>query len=171
MSDEDVTPVEIPPKPKPKLEPKEKDSIDKAVKGVLGWIEKRKAQSKASTVAPASKPWGWVVGLIVAVVVLVSLALVAFWAWRKGREIAKLKHQIDVDKERKIEAKVDAELARDEAEKKKLDAEALRLKVKIDRTKDEVRHLEAERKAAHAKIDTITSWADVDALLGEDNEN
>jgi uncharacterized protein HemX len=145
------------------LKAKEKESVDKALKGLLGWVEKRKTQAKTAS-GTSSKSWGWVVGLLVAVVVFIGLAIVAFWAWRKGREVAKLKHQIDVDKEKKEQVKVDLKLAKSENERKRLEAKEKELEHRIELRIQDIVELEAARKKAHAKIDAVTTWEDLDNL-------
>ena len=59
---------------------------------------------------------------------------------------------------------VDAELVKDEERRRTLEKEVLALKVGIESDKNKIKWLEKERKAAHAKIDAVTSWEDVDNL-------
>lgn len=128
--------------------------------GVLGWVERKKEESKKS-----GEPWGWLMALVAAVVVSISLAYAAYVAWKKGREIAELKHKIDVDEEKKIAAEADAKLATIEEESKKLEKEAKQLQEKIDSAKNDIRKLESDRLAVNTKIDKITSWEDVENLM------
>lgn len=146
-----------------------KEKIEKTLDGILGWVQKRKqAAQPTQTVGKASKPWGWVVGLIVAVFVFVALAIMAWRAWKKGREIAKLKHQIDVDKEKKRQAEIDKELTRIEDKRADLEVEASRIQDRIDETKEKIAEAERERQAAHEAIDKVSSWEDVDRILEDD---
>jgi len=148
------------PEEKEKKDPKEE--VRKTLEGILAIVEKKKSEAKAA--GDTSKPWGWVVGLILAVLVFVALAFAAWQAWKKGREIAKLKHKIDTDEEKKKQAEINAEVAESEKKQKELEKEALTLKVKIDNNKNKIKWLEKERKEAHLKIDTVTSWEDLDNL-------
>lgn len=143
---------------KTKINQKEAEAIDRVLKGILGWIDKRKAQ----TVKEKTSAGGWLVGLVVAVIVFVGLAVVAFWIWRKGREVAKLKHKIDVDKEKKIQAEVDAKLTVLENKRKRLEEESVKLQLEIKKSELKLSNLESERKKAHAKIDAILTWDDLD---------
>jgi cell division protein FtsL len=127
------------------------------IKGLLGWIQKEKVKSKES-----GKPWSWVMALIAAAVVFISLAMAAYQAWKKGREIAKLKHKIDMDEEAKKQAAVSAAVAKEKDKVKHAEIKASILESKIDIAKEEIRRLEEERKALNKKIDTITSWEDLD---------
>lgn len=129
------------------------------LKGVLGWVQRKKEDSKAK-----GKPWGWVMGLLAAVVVFIALAFAAYTAWKKGREIAKLKHKIDVDEEEKKQAEADAAIATVSTEVNSLKAKAVRLDIEINDAKAEIKTLEEARVLANKKIDSITSWEDVDNL-------
>jgi Na+-transporting methylmalonyl-CoA/oxaloacetate decarboxylase gamma subunit len=152
----------------PEDKPKEKDPKDEireTLEGILAAVQKKKDAAKAS--GKASKPWGWVVGLVMAVLVFLALAFAAWSAWKKGREIAKLKHKIDVDEEKKKQARVDEQIATNEERRRVLAAEATILESEIADSKNKIKQLEKERIAANAKIDAVTSWEDVDHLLGE----
>lgn len=128
-------------------------------KGVLGWVQKKKDESKAS-----GQSWGWLMAVLAAVVVFVALAYAAYTAWKKGREIAKLKHKIDVDEEKKIAAEAEARININDRARAKLKEEAAVLGNLIEEGKKQIKELEEERKALNDKIDKITSWEDVDNL-------
>lgn len=145
---------------KPKEDPKEE--VRKTLKGILALVEKKKAAAKTS--ASPSKPWGWVMGLILTVLVFVALAFAAWQAWKKGREIAKLKHKIDVDVEARMRAAVQAKLKSSKEEQARVKREALALRIAIEKDREKIKKLEEERKAIHAKIEAVTSWEDLDNL-------
>lgn len=128
-------------------------------KGVLGWVEKKKEESKKD-----GKSWGWVGGLAMAVIVFFALAYAAYTAWKKGREIAKLKHKVDVIEEKEQAAKADAKIDKNRVAAAGLEVEAERLRNLVTEGKRQIRELETERKKLHNKIDKITSWEDVDNL-------
>lgn len=146
------------------------ESVKKTLDGILGWIEQKKAvaQQPVSQTSTA-KPWGWVLGLIAAVLVFLALAFAAWQAWKKGREIAKLKHELDKKKEEERQARVNAELSKLSSEREKYEKEAAAIKDRIEDTKKDLVKLEAERVAAHDKIDKVTKWEDVDRLMEDDN--
>jgi len=147
------------------------ESVKKTLDGILGWVEKKKAvaQEPVSQTSTA-KPWGWVLGIIAAVLVFLALAFAAWQAWKKGREIAKLKHELDKRKEEERQARVNAELAKLSSEREKYEKEAEQIRERIQETKGDILKLEAERLSAHAKIDKVTKWEDVDLLTGDDND-
>jgi septal ring factor EnvC (AmiA/AmiB activator) len=128
-------------------------------KGVLGWVQKKKEESQAQ-----GKPWSWAMALIAAVIVCIALAYAAYVAWKKGREIAKLKHKIDVDEEKKKAAEADAKIEKNKVKAAELEVEAARLTNLINEGKKQIKETEEERKKLHKKIDTITSWEDLDSF-------
>lgn len=136
-----------------------KDKLD----GILKWVQDQK--DKAKETSNSSSPWGWVLGLLASALVFLALAFVAWEAWKKGKEIAKLKHQVDVDEEQKRQAEINAKLTSLEDNRKKLEQEAATLADRVKDAKEDIATLEAERQLAHKKIDLVTSWEDVDALL------
>ena len=73
----------------------------KDIDGLLGWVQKQKDKSEKD-----GKPWSWILALIASLLVFLPLAFAAYGAWKKGREIAKLKHKIDVDEEAKRRERV-----------------------------------------------------------------
>ena len=141
--------------PNPSSKPPALDDI----KGLLGWIEGKKEESKSS-----GKSWTWVMGLIAAAVVFIALAYAAYTAWKQGREIAKLKHKIDVEDEKKQQVEADMKININKEGHAKLVVEAATLGNIIEEGKKQIGELEAERKAINSKIDRVTSWEDVDKL-------
>lgn len=139
-------------------QPQELPKLDN-VEGVLGWVQAKKEESKKE-----GNSWGWVIGLIMAIIVFFALAYAAYTAWKKGREIAKLKHKIDVDEEKKKQAQANAKIEKNSLEAANLEKVSNDLQVTIDKLKDQIKKTEAERKKLNNKINTITSWEDVDSL-------
>ena len=151
---------------------KTKEDIEKTLDGILGWVQEKKALAEdPKTVTTKSSPWGWVVGLGVAVLVFFALAFLAWRAWSKGREIAKLKHEMDVKKEEETKAKINSLLEANKQQRKQLESKATSLASAVERIKGELKVAEDERKLAHETINKITSWEDVDSILGGADEN
>lgn len=141
-------------------------SIKTALNSVLVWVEKRKTiAQQETTTATTAKPWSWVLGLVAAVLVFLALAFAAWQAWKKGREIAKLKHEIDKKKEEERKLKVNKELSGLESEIVYYDKICGEIQKNIDIAKLKIVKLEDERKAVHEKIDKITKWEDIDLIL------
>jgi septal ring factor EnvC (AmiA/AmiB activator) len=153
MSDPNKDPTVKQPK-QPQEVPKLED-----FKGVLGWVQKKKDESKTS-----GKPWGWIMGLVAAVVVFIALAYAAYTAWKKGREIAELKHKIDVDAEKKKQTEADAKIETNKTIQAELAVEAATLGNLIEETKKQITDLEKDRQAINNKIDKVTSWEELDNL-------
>lgn len=156
--------------PIPKEEPKTVEEVTKTLDGILGWVQKKKAQAEdPQTNVTKKTPWGWVVGLVVAVLIFFALAFLAWRAWKKGREIAKLKHELDLKKEEERKVKINAQLEKNNKERRKLESRAVSLTASVDKIKADLHRAEEERRLAHKTIDEITSWEDVDKIVGKSN--
>lgn len=127
--------------------------------GLLGWVQKKKETSQESGTS-----WGWVMAAVAAVIVFITLAFAAYAAWSKGREIAKLKHQVDVDAETKKQAEADAQIATELETQHKHQVAAAALESGIKRTNNTIAAIEKERQDINSKIDQITSWSEINKL-------
>lgn len=130
--------------------------------GLLGVVQAKKEESQSS-----GTPWGWITAAIATILAFIGLAFAAYDAWKKGREIAKLQHEADVQAEAKVRAEIDAKLATEASTQKAQQMVAEQMAKQIESTKAQILLVEEERKAAHAKIDKVTSWVDVDKLIGK----
>jgi len=137
------------------------EEVKKKLDGLLGVVQTKKEESQKS-----GTPWGWVAAAIASILAFVGLAFAAYDAWKKGREIAKLKHEIDVQEEMKIQAEIRVKLATEEKLQKAQTLIVEQLAKQIAQTKAQILLVEQERQAVHAKIDKVTSWADIDKLMG-----
>lgn len=156
----------------------DEQKIEEALQGILGWIQKQKDATKeappqcttpsASQPVPArtpESPWNWVVGLVVAAVVFIGLSILSWYLWSKGKELAKLRHEKDVAEMAKHQAEVQAELTVLEEKRISLEVEAKIQEGRVETLRMAIQRAEAERQATHAKIDTLTSWDDVDRMM------
>jgi uncharacterized protein HemX len=137
------------------------EEVKKKLDGLLGVVQGKKEESQSS-----GTPWGWVAAAIAAILAFVGLAFAAYDAWKKGREIAKLKHEIDVQEEMKIQAEIRVKLAAEEKLQKAQILIVEQLAKQIAQTKAQILLVEQERQEVHAKIDKVTSWVDIDKLMG-----
>jgi len=124
-------------------------------------------QSKKEESQKSGTSWGWVTAAIAAILAFVGLAFAAYDAWKKGREIAKLKHEMDKQEELKIQAEINAKITAESDVQKSQRMVAEQLAKQIEKTKKEIIALEKERLSVHNKIDKVTSWADIDKLMGK----
>jgi hypothetical protein len=112
---------------------------------------------------------GWISALVAGVLVAIVTAVYGFFAWQRGKELAKLKHEAAVAEEREYQALVDATIAatdeqREAAMQKVAEAEeALRVL-----RQQELAH-RAETYDAINKLNLIVSWDDVDSYLAGDD--
>jgi len=160
--------------------------FDDVLQGLLGWVQKQKDAAKEpaasqpvpdpATTAPQqpqgrtpASPWNWVVGLIIAAVVFIGLAFLAYYLWSKGKELAKLRHEKDVAEETKHQAEVQAGLTVLDEKREALELVAHQAEGRIETLRMAIQRAETERQAAHARLDTVTSWDDVDKLIKDRN--
>ena len=140
--------------------PEEEQDVD--LTGTLGTIaESLKSYKKQESTGKA----GWIAAGIATVLALISVAVLAYQAFKSGKERAKRLHEAAVKKEQAHQAEVDADIAEDQATIEEALAAAESLKAEAEDLADKAEALEAARVAMNMQIDKITSWEDVDALL------
>jgi hypothetical protein len=140
--------------------------IEDTISGLLGWVQTKKAD-----VQTQGQSWNWVTGLVASVVVFFALAFAAYSAWKKGKEIAALKHEIDVKKEEEALLVIKTKLEHDADERKLLEAKSAQINHLISESKKAVSALEAERYKKQAVIDKITNWNDVSKVIEDLNHD
>lgn len=138
------------------------NEVKQKLNSLLEAVQGKKEESQKS-----GTPWGWVTAAIAAILAFVGLAFAAYDAWKKGREIAKLKHEMDKQEELKIQAEINAKITAESDLQKSQQMVAEQMAKQIEKTKTEIIALEKERLAVHDKIDKVTSWTDIDKLMGK----
>jgi hypothetical protein len=138
----------------------ETDDISKKLDGILGIIQSKKEESQSS-----GTPWGWITAAIASILAFVGLAFAAYDVWKKGRQVAKLQHDADVQEELKTAAEVNAKLATEAKLQQAQQMVVDQMQKNIEKTKELIAAAEQARKDAHAKIDQVTNWADFDQLV------
>lgn len=125
-------------------------------KGVLAWVQGKKEESQAK-----GEPWGWVMTLVAAIVVFFALAYASYTAWKKSKEIAELRHKVDVYEEEKKQEEANLKVTALSTDISKHIAKAVRLSNLVYESKLKIKALEEERQKQQDKINKITSWEDV----------
>lgn len=132
-------------------EEEEKGTLDKLV----GVVQNYKQQdSKGSG--------GWIAAAIAGIVALISIALLAFNAWKKGKETARLLHEKAVEEEKERQAEADLAIAASHQERVEATERADEALAEVRRLEEAAQQAAEERRKAHELIDRITSWQDVD---------
>lgn len=124
-------------------------------------IDKLTTRNKEVQEKKQSGPWGWVVGLVIALVSLVGIGVAMYLASRRAKELAKAKTKIEQDKvdqdQKAHEAKKETHLLR---RKELLEG----LKVKERKIQDSQRVLK-DAETAHAaraeKIKNLNAWSEI----------
>ena len=131
------------------------------LKGVCGFVQKRKIKSQRT----GAKPWGWIVGFFISIFIFFVLSFIAYRAWKSGRKVAKLKHQIDVLNVSKIRKETDLFIGKNEKEYIAIKNDINEIKARIAVIQDKMVKAEDKRLAAHRTIESVTTWEDVNRFL------
>lgn len=142
-----------------------KETLEAIKKAVSGWVVGQKGKQKKRGV-----PWKWIAGFGVAIVSLIALAGLSFILWRKGREIAKLKHERDITKQNEKRAIAQAQIEENNKKIDKLRAKASDLNVRISEIDIKLEEVKKSATIAEEKIHALKNWEDVDRLLSGDSD-
>ncbi len=107
----------------------------------------------------------WIFGLLGVILAVVAGALVYWKLWKQGKELAKLRHQQDVNIEKEIQARV-ASVVEANATKKAdliLRVDEARLAQVVLQDKIDVLNASAEQN--RAIIAGLQSWNDIDSFI------
>lgn len=113
----------------------------------------------------ASNPTGWrkwIVGGFVAVLTLCVIAFFAFRAASHGRTLAALKSERDRYINAKTSEELQVKLSNNDDEREMHLERLAAVQAQLDRVKSEIASANSEHEANTALIDSISSWEDVD---------
>lgn len=113
----------------------------------------------------AENPTGWrkwIIGSVVTVLILVVVAVAAFQATQRGKELARLHSERDRAKEAAHRNQVNTKLAKNKEEAAIHEAEANRSLALAESLENEIKQLESQHETNQAVINSIRSWEDVD---------
>lgn len=151
MGDEDVTPtgkIQLP-LPAPPVAPVDPTKI-------LGQLKDIVANNKAPTGGGKS----WVSTLIIIAVALAGIAIWAWVSWRQGKELARLRHQKEVDRIRLANKVIEDAIASDKIQIDNLDARYADAEKSLAAIEARIETVEAKHRADKAAIASIRSWRD-----------
>lgn len=153
MGSEDVTPtgkVKLPlPAPTENLEP---TKILAQLKSLVDGNKKPAAEGGGGK--------SWVSTLIIIAVTLAAMAVWAWISWRQGRELAKLRHAKEVERIRGDNKVIDDAVAKDRAEIDDLNKKYLDTEKALDAINARIKAAEAQHEADKRAISAIRSWRD-----------
>lgn len=113
---------------------------------------------------------GWISALVSIVVLLFTIVGFGFFAWRRGRALAKLLHEKAVAEEEVHQAEVDKELAVLREEQARADIQLTEAQERLLLLQQEETRLREEYTHARQTLDSIVSWDDVDRYLSSPRE-
>ena len=141
-------------------------SIEKLITHWLDWVQQQKqAVANPENSKTVAKPWSWFIGLVITTVITIGLAVFSAIMWKKGRQIAQLKHEKDVYREELREKAFDKTYNTLNDRKDALREEVKRIENVVALIDGDIDILEAKRKDLHEKIDAITSWDDLENTI------
>jgi len=129
--------------------------LDSAISAVQG----NKAAEQAGS-------GGWIGALVAAIIVIITVAVLGFMAWKKGRELSALLHEKATAEEDAHQAKVDVAIAADEDKRRAALAAAAQAAAELEKLEREFQLLEEDHLEIRTRIDALLSWDDVDSYLG-----
>ena len=141
----------------------EKWWTEKALSGVTGWLYKQRTEKQPAR----SRSWRWLPGMLIAGVAFIAAAVLAYKAWRRDKEIARLKHARDVNKQEEL---IKVEAMKVTAYQKRafeLQREAQAARFRINAIDSQLEEVQREYNEQSAKIQAIKNWRDVDRLLSQ----
>lgn len=103
------------------------------------------------------------VGVVIAVVLaLVISAVFGFLAWRRGKELARLKHEEALRDEEAHQADVDDRLASKAEEAARAQSDLQDAEEALEELQSRLERLRKIHEESHARIDEIRDWSHVD---------
>lgn len=118
-----------------------------------------------TTSKESTGPKKWVLALVGVALSGLLIASLYFILRRKGKELAKLKHDRDLAAAKAESLELAAKTSKNTAIASKLLDNADRLRQEIQGLHEQMDVLESERKETHEKIDALRTWDDLDRYL------
>lgn len=146
MSEEDITKPNQPPEPNTKT----------TVGQVGDWVKNQDGKTN------------WVWGLIVSAVGLAVVAFMYWRSWKKGHELAQLKHARDVQEQEKRQTFVRIGVESNKATVDKLMGVVAERKAEIQAIDQAIEQVEKRREADVKEIAAIRNWRDFDRHMSGD---
>jgi len=111
---------------------------------------------------------GWIAGLVGATLALIAIA-VLYWRLRaSGKELAKLRHERDVARERAVQAKTDMMVAENTSQVAEALARAEAASEEVAVIRHHIQETVEAQRTAHALIDSLKSWEDIERYLNNE---
>ena len=135
------------------------DDLDKILDRIreLENIDDDAEQSKTE-----GSPWGWIVGIVLALVVTVGVGLLVWKLNRKNKELAKLRTESEINEVKLEQTEFKADVAKAESRIKELKDKAADLRSGV-RTDTEIYNARKKKlDEALSRLKKIRSWTDLD---------
>ena len=104
---------------------------------------------------------GIITSIVMAIATLVALAVFAFVANRKSKELARLRHEKNKAEIHRATAETNAKHAKNEAHREALEEKIGLCEAQAAEIEKDIKAVESARKEDQDSINSITSWNDV----------
>jgi flagellar biosynthesis/type III secretory pathway M-ring protein FliF/YscJ len=134
------------------------ESIEKRLDKLIETVTQRNKEVQAKK---ESGPWGWVVGIVLALVSLAGIGVALYLANRKAKELAALKTKVEQDKVKTEQAAHDAKQEPLLTERKKLLEEAKHEEAQLIVRAAALKKAEREHAERKKRIEGLRAWAEI----------
>lgn len=122
-----------------------------------------KDQTASKAEAPASSKW--VYWLVIGIAAVISIAIAYYLMWKKGREIAKLQHEKDVNDELKRQEEENKKITSSTSEISVANAKIQELTKKNSDIDSQLLEIENQKKIVERQLENAKNWQDLDKLF------
>lgn len=135
------------------------EALDKKLQGLIDSITQRneKVQEKKSS----SNPVSWVVGVILALVSLVGISVALWLASRRGKELAQLKTQVEVQRIEKLQDQARAKKEASAAVRRELDVKYRKTLQEIETQAIKINAAIKLHEERAKKIEGLKGWGPI----------
>lgn len=136
------------------------DKLKTAIDQLIETVNENKESTKKG------KSNNWIVALVIGIFAFLLTAVFGFLAWRRGKEVAKLKHAAALADEAKHQASIDLELSANKEERDKALEAAAMAEQQAHALQEALARANGDHARAIQTLEAIISWDDVDTYLG-----
>lgn len=139
----------------------EEITIEKRLDDLIKQITERNVKTQD---AKESGPWGWIVGVVLALVSLVGIGIAMWLSERRSRELATLKTQVEREKVKQSHRDYEAKREPLINKRNTLLEEVKKQEIIINKQEQEFKALEMSHEERLKKIDGLNAWQKINDI-------
>jgi gas vesicle protein len=124
-------------------------------------IKKVTERNEKTQEAKQSGPWGWVVGIVLALVSLVGIGVAMYLANKRAKELAKLKTQVEQEKVAQDQKAHEAKKVTLLKKRNELLDELKRKEMDIQKRDREIKEATQAHEERCKKVDALNAWREI----------